>query len=846
MARTKEQAAATARRHIIERPRLMRHMDETTARVIMLVAPAGYGKTTAARQWLERRPHAWYRASLASSDVAATALGLAQAAAGPGDKTVHEIGEWLRATPEPQLAIETASDLLRKRFAAWQPEQWLAIDDYQFIDSDAAEMLVWAVVEQANVRLLLTSRRRPKWARPRNLLYGEFYELGPDVLALDDQEAMEVLRDSRTARAMMTLAGGWPAVIGLAAFADLGPLLGHAEFPRDLHNYIADELFASLDETTQLDLCRLALLPRLTPALVRQLLARSHEDALQKGVESGFLVPASKGGAVELHPLLRNFLLERLDELESPCLERELEQAFKVLLANRAWEEAFELLTRYGFDHLERLLAEALDPLLEEGRVETVRAWLNHARRNNVQSPAVDLLDGEVAARAGLHAEAKLLAIQAAEGLGTESELKPRALLLAGRSANLADSPSEALDHFTSARALAQSDQDLQRALWGEFICSVELGVKNAHEILNEFEKTAPESVDEVIRAKNGRLYLGTRYGGLRAAIEDARGLVELALRAQDPAVRVSFFHIYAGALRLAADYRQAGKIVSLGLAEVEKYRIEFARPHLELTKAAVSIGIGALSEADAALREVERLSDRTADDYVAMSAATVRCRLLLLQGAITDALAATAGTWPSARARGQRGEFLATRALAFGLAGDAGRASVLLSDAELLCSELEGSTLCAWVRVLLELAQGSSDSSRHVRDAFRANVQNAVLDTFVFAYRLNPAILEILAEDPTHHEILERLAIEAGDESRARRAGLLVPDSKPSSTTLLTPREREVYELLASGRTNKEIAGVLFITEVTVKVHVRRILKKLGARTRTEVAILATRKRLR
>ena len=47
------------RRHIIERPRLTRLLVETSAQVIMLVAPAGYGKTTLARQWLATRPHAW-------------------------------------------------------------------------------------------------------------------------------------------------------------------------------------------------------------------------------------------------------------------------------------------------------------------------------------------------------------------------------------------------------------------------------------------------------------------------------------------------------------------------------------------------------------------------------------------------------------------------------------------------------------------------------------------------------------------------------------------------------------------------------------------------------------------
>ncbi|MCP9488186.1 MAG: hypothetical protein MSC30_20285, partial [Gaiellaceae bacterium MAG52_C11] len=68
-------------RRIIERPRLTRLLDESTARIKMLVAPAGYGKTTLARQWLATsvHPFAWFAATPSSVDVAALAMGLHRA-----------------------------------------------------------------------------------------------------------------------------------------------------------------------------------------------------------------------------------------------------------------------------------------------------------------------------------------------------------------------------------------------------------------------------------------------------------------------------------------------------------------------------------------------------------------------------------------------------------------------------------------------------------------------------------------------------------------------------------------------------------------------------------------------
>ncbi len=61
----------------------------------------------------------------------------------------------------------------------------------------------------------------------------------------------------------------------------------------------------------------------------------------------------------------------------------------------------------------------------------------------------------------------------------------------------------------------------------------------------------------------------------------------------------------------------------------------------------------------------------------------------------------------------------------------------------------------------------------------------------------------------------------------------------------VLTPREREVLELVAAGRTNGEIASRLFISTKTASVHVSNILAKLDASSRTEAAAIARRRGL-
>jgi ATP/maltotriose-dependent transcriptional regulator MalT len=68
-------------------------------------------------------------------------------------------------------------------------------------------------------------------------------------------------------------------------------------------------------------------------------------------------------------------------------------------------------------------------------------------------------------------------------------------------------------------------------------------------------------------------------------------------------------------------------------------------------------------------------------------------------------------------------------------------------------------------------------------------------------------------------------------DDAFGEEAGLLLEAS--SEADILTRREREVADLMIEGLSNQEIAQQLFISQATVKVHLRHIYEKLGVRNR-------------
>lgn len=343
MSENLDQEIPAGRRHIIERPRLTRLLDETSARVIMLVAPAGYGKTTLARQWLETRPHAWYQASAASSDVALLALAVSEALDpfAPGARQV--LFERIGATPDVDREVPVLAEIQTEALREWPSTAWLAIDDYQLLkESDVAESYIDRLLTESPLRLLLTSRERPAWATARKLLYGEIYEIGRSPLAMSQDEAQSVFRAASTdgLAGLVALAEGWPAVIGLASLTQPGDLDGVV--PETLYEYFADELYQAASPSLQRALPELALSPHLTLEMATSFFGpRRGPRLLDEACNLGFLTTTASGA--ELHPLLRAFLLDKLEDLPGAYKEA-VRKIAEFHLEREAWDEAFALL----------------------------------------------------------------------------------------------------------------------------------------------------------------------------------------------------------------------------------------------------------------------------------------------------------------------------------------------------------------------------------------------------------------------------------------------------------------------------------------------------------------------
>ncbi len=831
------------RRRIIERPRLIRAIDRSRARVRLLVAGAGYGKTTLAEQWaaIDGRDVAWVRARRSSADVAVLARQMAAAGARLVPGSDRRMIERLNATADPSEDLGVLVDLLSDDLAGWPSDAWLIIDDYQHIrESTTAEAFVEGVIHQSQANVLIASRERPTWVSMRSVLYGDVLEIGQAMLSMSEGEIEQVvggnanLEDSH----LLALAEGWPVVVGLASITIEDNLpAGSLEFPHQLYEFFADEVYRSLDARTRVDLSLLATAPTLDREIVNALLGTDRASLVcSEALAAGVL--DERDGGLEFHPLASAFLAEQARREAGTDVDRALDAAARVYRERCEWDSAFEVVDRQGLQGIDSLIEDALDDLLNSARLATVEAWVDRAITEGVDSPMVLIAKAEVDLRHGRHTAAEAHAKRALKDSNLSRTKRYRAFDVAARAAHVGSREEDALELFTEAFESAPDEARARKARWGQVVSAGALELSDAHDLLRELEQSsAGDDPAEMVRLVDRQIALGFRFGYIQK-LGEARRVEELVPSVDDPFIRCSFWNVYSSTLLLSGYFAEAEQIAHRLLDEAIRFRVDVVISYAQATIGHAMAGLRQFDDAHERLALAASAARAVNDPFAEQNVYAYTVRTLLHQGRASEACTVEPpDVSTSVKAIG--GEVLSSRALALASLGRLDEAMNLGEMAASSTSGIETRVLWPAVQAVVALKRRGPNLIEALESLVQLAFDSGAVEPLICTYRANREVLPVLMSNPTTAERVISALRRGGDEQLASDAGAsLAQTLDPRSS--LSAREREVYDLLCSGLSNRAIAKHLFITEGTVKVHVHHVFDKLGVRSRTALALNA------
>jgi LuxR family maltose regulon positive regulatory protein len=860
-------------------------------KLTLISAPAGFGKTTLLSEWLEDRSRdgrlvAWLSLEEADND---QALFLAYLVSALRSDLGEGIGEGILAALRlPEFPrVEAIVGALINELADVRHEVTIVLDDYHVIHSGPVHEATSFLLEHLpeNVHLVISGRADPPIPFAKLRARDQVTEIRATELRFTTEEATVFLKgvmgltlSAADVAALEEVTEGWIAALQLAALSmrDREDISGFVETfsgsNRHVLDFLAEEVLERQPAGMSEFLLKTSVLERMHAPLCDALTGRSDGQQMLERLEHDNLFVIALDDErrwYRYHHLFADVLRSRLQG-EQPERIRELHHRAAAWYEQNGWtsEAVRHALAAQEHDRAADLVERVARKMWNRGEVMTLLSWLEalpeETKRRRPQlllqySAAllwagrlddVEPLVREIERAVGVSGEGRDEDLQSSADeplrrvlLGFLAAVRSwraylkgephGAIALAQRALELLPEEDVELRSFAAFRlAEAYRTADDLEAASAAFAETAELGRAAGHEYL-------------VLRAMSRQAKLQMARGRLRKADHVLQRTLRFAVeRGGDSLPATGEAYVAVGKLlyewdeletaarRLKEGIRLAermGQFDTLVEGYVTLSRLEVAQDNteraLESAREANSLaqrsGAGeAIVEAaawnarlhltrndsTAAVLELERIAGVPAVSVsmVRESAQIARARLTVARGEHEEALRLLEGLRQSTEAAGRTGKLI-----------------------EILTLQ----AVALWERNRREQAVGSL--TRALALAEPEGYVRTLVDEGAKVGELLSAILEArqrghpdATRTPARY-LTKLLAIHA-QESATPGAGERL--SEP-----LSERELEVLALVASGKSNLEIASSLFVSLSTVKTHINNLYRKLGARSRTQ-----------
>ena len=879
------------RPNLVPRPHLQAQIAEGLRGPLTLVtAPAGFGKTTLVASCVAETtgPVAWL--SLDKNDnQTGCFLNYLTAALNEIDDSIGNVAAQLMAglqqAPEAAILTSLVNDL-----GAVDRELALVLDDYQLISSQAVHEAVTFLLEHRpeNFHMAIATRSDPPLPLARLRARGQVVELRADDLRFSAPEAAQFLNgvmglnlDSSAVALLEERTEGWIAGLQMAALSmrdrkdAAGFIAGFSGTNRYILDYLLEEVLASQPSEIQHFLLYTSILERLTAPLIDAIL--SDDESLWLGGDGGrlpngaqklsqsaavleslerqnlFVVPLDDERTwYRYHHLFANLLRARLQQANSKLipilhiraaawLEQNgwINEAIHHLFAAEEMDRAAELIERYGpvrlamSDPSTLQMADGLpqEMILARPKIGLYQAWLFIIQARIGKALPI------------LHQLARPNVVQA-QIPGQSWMQTIAAVALAFLSPPQSTPQMYPLPDYRLVEAIPDDESILRNT--ADFLYGMALARRG------ELNRAVAVAVDCLEREGNSR--------NLRTVPTLASFLSRLYLMQGQLHATAALCHKYLDPVdenRRMFIYTTGSMKVDLGEVLSEWNCLDEAELHIregllgnESWRNIMTDGFGlvaltrvqlAKGDYNGALQAADRLEARLREGAQPREFdedfRTLRIRVQLASGDLQTAL-----QWADqiltgedfdhhpdyyrlvlARIRLAQGKYTEVETLLAGRTPEQSPSSQISRQLEsnlLLAVAFAGQQRLSEAYELLESSLALAEPEGYIRIFLDAGEPGRDL---LAAY--------LRSDSPSHALFAQKIMETFSKSSRVRS-----PSSQPTgSIEALSARELEVLQLMATGRTNPEIARQLIVAPGTVKAHTASIYRKLEAANRTE-----------